>query len=341
VACFDDAHILDLAERRRPMDGASQAHLASCAECRRVFAAVVRGAGDTLRGAPQGDEPTEEPAWSELGQGVVVARRYELEAFLGAGGMGIVWRGRRLEDGMPVALKIARAMDPDLWKRLEREAQVAAALSHPNIARTLDVLPATASLGPVLVYELLEGETLASRLARQHVLPFDEACRVLVGVALALEAAHACGVVHRDLKPQNVFLAGPRVVVLDFGIAKLTEAWGAHTRLTRTGAVLGSPRYMAPEQLFAEEPIDARADVWALAALLMTALTGRAPIEASSVGEAMKALRRRDVANLGALLPGAPPEVLGVARAALEVDRRTRLATVTPLREVLSRFTRG
>jgi serine/threonine-protein kinase len=338
VACLDDELILDLAERRRPMDGASQAHLASCAECRRVFAAVARGAGDTLREGTQGDDPASEPAWSELGQGVVVDRRYELEAFLGAGGMGIVWRARRLDDGTPVALKIARAMDADLWKRLEREAQVAAALSHPNIARTLDVLPATAERGPVIVYELLEGETLASRLAREHVLPFGEGYRVLVDVALALEAAHARGVVHRDLKPQNVFLAGPRVVVLDFGLAKLTSEWGAHSRLTRTGAVLGSPRYMAPEQIFAEEIVDARADVWALAAVLMTVFTGRAPIEASSAGEAMKALRRGDVADLGALLPAAPEELLGLARAALKVDRRERLASVTPLRDVLSRF---
>src|SRR5262249_15588079 len=110
--CLEDEMLLDLAEGRRPIDPASQAHLAACSECRRILAAVARGAGATLD--EQGAAPGDEPAWDELGQGVTVASRYVLEAFLGAGGMSVVWRARRIDDGARVALKVARASSPEL-----------------------------------------------------------------------------------------------------------------------------------------------------------------------------------------------------------------------------------
>jgi eukaryotic-like serine/threonine-protein kinase len=334
--CLEDERLLDLAEGRRAIDPASQAHLAACSECRRIFAAVARGAGATLDDA--GAAPDDEPAWDELGQGVTVASRYVLEAFLGAGGMSVVWRAQRKDDGARVALKLARAGSPELWHRFEREAKVAGALAHPNIVRTLDVVPATASRGPVLVLELLEGETLEAHLARSPALSLGQASRIVLAIASALGAAHARGVVHRDLKPQNIFLSGPRVVVLDFGIAKLTPAFGAHSKITRPGTVLGSPRYMAPEQVFGEEPIDERADVWALASVLVRMLTGRAPVEGESLGEIMRTLRAGRVADLGQLAPQLPADVIALARHALAIERGARFRDVGRFEAVLGRY---
>jgi serine/threonine protein kinase len=332
-ACLDDERLLDAAEGRRALDALEEAHLGICDECRRVFAAAARGGGSTLTGTP---EPADdEPPWEELGQGVVVARRYALERFLGRGGMGIVWAARRIADGRIVAVKIARSTDEDLHRRFEREARIAATLVHPNVARMLDVVPATDARGPCLVQEMLDGETLEACLVRRGALSLRDAARVMVPIAGALGAAHALGIVHRDLKPQNVMLAGERVVVLDFGVAKLLPAWGAHSRLTRTGAVLGTPRYMAPEQVFGEPDVDARADVWALGAVLYRALAGRAPIEGSTLGHVMKELGQGGVRDLAALAPGLPPSVLALARAALVVPRERRVASVADFVQVL------
>ena len=335
MRCLDDEVLLDVAEGRRALDVATEEHLAVCSECRRVLAAAARGAGRTLREEGPGPEGGE-PSWDELGQEVVVAGRYVLQRFLGAGGMGVVWAARRLDDGAPVALKIARSTDAELRRRFEREARIAATLEHPNIARILDVVPATETRGPCLVQELISGESLEVRLVREGTLPLRDAARVLVPIASAVTAAHARGIVHRDLKPQNVLLATGRVVVLDFGIAKLLPLWGAHTKLTRTGAVLGTPRYMAPEQVFGEPDVDARADVWALGALLFRALAGRAPVEGTTLGHVTKELLRGAVMDLAVAAPGLPQEVLELVRAALVVPRARRFAGVAHFGEVLA-----
>jgi serine/threonine-protein kinase len=339
-ACLDDEALLDVAEGRRALDPYTEAHLGGCDLCRRVFAAAARGGGGTLRGVET--DLGDEPSWEELGQGVVVARRYLLERFLGAGSMGIVWAARDTAtdgDGDRVALKVARSADPELRRRFEREARVASALDHPNVVRTLDILPAAASRGPCLVMELLEGEPLEARLLRVGALDVREGARVGVAIAAALAAAHAQGIVHRDLKPQNVMLAGARVVVLDFGIAKLLPAWGAHTKLTATGAVVGTPRFMAPEQIFGEPDVDARADVWALGALLLRVLSGRAPVEGSTIGEVTKALRHGTVPDPAVLAPALPEDVLALLRSALVVPREKRLADVRRFVDVLAQFT--
>jgi serine/threonine protein kinase len=354
--CLDDATLLELAEGRGALDEATAEHLADCADCRRLFAAVARGAGATLRDvAPETTEG--EPSWEELGRGVVVAGRYVLEGFLGAGGMGVVWAARSLDgDGSArVAVKVARAESPELRRRLEREARIAASLVHPGIVRTLEVLPATESRGPCLVQELLAGEPLETLLARHGRLPLPQAARATIAVAHALGAAHARGIVHRDLKPQNVFVcapdgaatgpageavpAGARVVVLDFGIAKLLPTWGEHSKLTRTGAVLGTPQYMAPEQVFGEADVDARADVWALGALLFRALCGRAPVEGRGFGEVVRELRLGRVGDLGALAPDVPGDVVALVRSALVMERDHRVVGVERFAEVLGRWT--
>jgi eukaryotic-like serine/threonine-protein kinase len=331
--CIDDTLVCEIAEGRRPLCSAYEAHLSECAECRQVLAVALRGLGDTTRvdaAAPD----AEEPSWDELGQGVVIAGRYQLESFLGAGGMGVVWAARDLDGPHErVAIKVARSTDVELSRRLEREGRIAAALDHPSVVRTMDVLPATATRGACLVQELLIGETLDARLVREGTLSLAEAARIVGAVAAAVAVAHARGVVHRDLKPQNVFLTADRVVVLDFGIAGLLPAWGAHSRLTRTGAVMGTPGYMAPEQLLGE-PVDVRADVWGLGALLLRVLTGRTPMATGSPWAAMKALRAG--ALLGVELPdeGLPPAIAALLRAALVMAPERRLAHVGPFVEL-------
>jgi serine/threonine protein kinase len=158
---------------------------------------------------------------------------------------------------------------------------------------------------------------------------------VMVPVADAIAAAHARGILHRDLKPQNVFLAPGRVVVLDFGIAKLLPSWGEHSRLTHTGAVLGTPRYMAPEQLFGESDPDERADVWAMGALLYCMLAGRPPIDGRTAGEVMKALRHAARVDLAEAVPGLPDGVLALVRGALVADRAGRSGSARTFAEVL------
>ncbi len=206
-------------------------------------------------------------AWgTELHTGMVVGR-FELVRELGRGGFGVVWEARDRELGRSVALKAvwAGARAGLREERLLREAEAAARLSHPNIVTLFDV--GRAEQGPYLVLELLRGETLAERLDRGP-LPVPEAVRVGLEVAKALAHAHAGGVVHRDLKPGNVFLCQDgRVKVLDFGLA---HAFG---RRRQDG---GTPAYMAPEQM-AGAPEDERTDVFALGVMLFEMLSGKLP----------------------------------------------------------------
>jgi len=215
--------------------------------------------------------------------GVIVAERFEIERFAGEGGMGVVYRARDVATGDPVALKVfrGRAGTPG-GDRFLREARVLADLRHPGVVRY--VAHGTLADGGSLYMAMdwLEGEDLSQRLARGPLGP-DETALFGHRVAEALAAAHARGVVHRDVKPSNLFLLGGdvgRPVVLDFGVARLALSARA---ATRTGAVLGTPGYMAPEQARGERDVDARADVFSLGCVLFECLTGRAAFVADHV----------------------------------------------------------
>jgi serine/threonine protein kinase len=278
--CLDDALLIEVAEGRRVFDAANGAHLARCAACRQAFATAARLAHrpEKISNVPQTRvdlEPNsnEEPSWDELGSGVVVGRRYELERFIGSGASSVVWAARDLRTESRVALKIARPAPAEVLQRLEREARILSTLRHPSIVSALDALPATASRGPAFTMPLLEGETLDECFLRRGKLPLEEACRVAAELAEALTVAHAAGIVHRDLKPQNVFLTPERAMILDFGIAKRPPSAAHSSQITRSGVMLGTLSTMAPEQWSGERDIDARADLWALGAMLYRALT--------------------------------------------------------------------
>src|SRR5215510_7676593 len=223
----------------------------------------------------------------EIAAGSLIGERYRLERVIGRGGMGVVWAAEDIVTQQRNALKFLKdgVGDPDAPRRFLREARAASAVRHPNVVRTLDVLELEDG-SPVLVMELLEGESLREMLRREQKIPLGELAEILVPVVSAVGTAHALGIVHRDLKPENIFLsrgpAGERVVkILDFGIAKLTALDGEAMRSTgiTTSTVLGTPAYMAPEQVFGESDLDHRADIWALGLLLYQCLSGVLPTE--------------------------------------------------------------
>ena len=217
---------------------------------------------------------------------------YEITSAIGAGGMGEVYRARDTRLNRDVALKIlppAVASDHDRVARFEREAEMLAALNHPNIAQIHGVEDAGGSLA--LVMELVEGEDLAARIARGPV-PFDDTLPIARQIADALEAAHEQGIIHRDLKPANIKVRSDGTVkVLDFGLAKAVESSQVGARhasplhesptltspaMTAAGLILGTAAYMSPEQARGK-PIDRRADIWAFGAVLFETLTGKRP----------------------------------------------------------------
>ncbi len=216
--------------------------------------------------------------------------KYRIEAELSRGGQGAVYRGRHEVLERAVAIKMLRpemTTGSELLLRFVNEAKAASAIRHPSIIEIFD-FGHTDDGQAYLVMELLDGETLSSRLAKRGKLAEPDAIRITQGIAAALGAAHAKGIFHRDLKPDNVFLIpdpdlGERAKVLDFGIAKLSDQ--ASQLHTRTGALMGTPLYMAPEQARSAGLIDHRADLYSLGCILYELLTGKPPLVGEGSGE--------------------------------------------------------
>jgi eukaryotic-like serine/threonine-protein kinase len=209
-----------------------------------------------------------------------LAARYRLDELIATGGMGSVYRAVDEHLGRPVAIKVLKrvlADDPTFLERFRREARASALVNHPNVARTFDYGDRHSE--PFIVMELVEGETLAERIERQGRLPWREAFAIAEQVARALAAAHAEGVVHRDVKPANILLdPSGQVKVTDFGIAR---AAAQATTLTRPGMVLGSANYVAPEQAQGS-PAGPAADLYSLGCVLFEAVTGATPYQGNN-----------------------------------------------------------
>jgi serine/threonine protein kinase len=219
-----------------------------------------------------------------LATGRVFAGRYEIQEELGAGGMGVVYRAFDREIGETVALKAirpdVREFDPTLLERFKQELRLARRITHRNVVRTFD-------LGEVdriyyITMEYVRGTTVASLIKEAGRLAVPAALTIGKQVCRALEVAHEAGIVHRDIKPGNL-LVDPTgfLKVTDFGIARLAGPQTDGKALTVEGAVVGTPQYMAPEQLLGE-PVDGRADIYATGAVLFECVTGRRPYEATS-----------------------------------------------------------
>jgi serine/threonine-protein kinase len=226
-----------------------------------------------------------------LAAGACIAGKYRLLRRLGAGGMGQVWRARNETTGADLALKVLHEVhDASLDARFRNEAQLGAMLSHRSIVRIFDLIEEVDGT-LVLVMELLRGESLAQYLRRRGPLSTREAVAIALPVLSALAHAHESGVVHRDVTPGNIFLAVdpdgqviPKLV--DFGIAKLPVAGS----LTLDGRVLGSPRYMAPEQIRAASDIDGRSDLFSVAVTIYETIAGASPFEATTPAASLAAV---------------------------------------------------
>jgi eukaryotic-like serine/threonine-protein kinase len=253
--------------------------------------------------------------------------RYRMEALLAAGGMGEVWAARDLLLGRAVAVKVlggALAGDGRAAERLRREARAAGRLEHPNIARVLDLGEHDGR--PYLVMELLEGESLAARIDRAGAMPPAEAARIVAAVADALEAAHRAGVVHRDVKPGNVFLTSTgEVKVLDFGIASAA----GDTAIT-TGDLIGTAAYLAPERALGHRATPA-ADIYALGVVLYELLAGHRPFAAGSDVEPAMAHVNADPPPLTEAAPATPPSLVAACHQALAKDPGSRQSSAAEL----------
>ncbi|HTL35054.1 MAG TPA: protein kinase [Kofleriaceae bacterium] len=241
-----------------------------------------------------------------LHPGTVVGNRFEIEHLAGKGGMGAVYRARDRKTGDVVALKVVHDEAPnDHHERLVREARVLAELQHPSIVRYL-AFGATDRGWPYLAMEWLEGEDLAMQL-RADGLDASDAIVLATRVAEALGAAHERGIVHRDIKPSNLFLVGSdpaRVKVLDFGVARQQQA---DDGVTRTGAAVGTPRYMAPEQARGSRDVDVRADVFALGCVLFECLAGRPAFSGANQGAVLAKILLEDAPKLSSVRDDLPP----------------------------------
>ena len=215
---------------------------------------------------------------------VAVGTQYLIECEIGRGGMAVVYRATDLRLHRPVAIKVLPpdvAFNPDVRARFIREAQTAAQLSHPNIVPIYNVDEADGGGLVYFVMAYVDGESLGVRLAREGAWPVDRAVRVLRDVADALAYAHARGVIHRDIKPDNILIdrASGRPMVTDFGIARAAQA---ETRLTAPGVAVGTPAYMSPEQALGERELDGRSDLYSLAVVGYHMLAGETPFKAAN-----------------------------------------------------------
>ena len=282
----------------------------------------------------------------QLACGEVIAGRYRLDRLLGEGGMGAVWEATHTITRKRTALKFVKGSaeaKPELRRRFMREARAAALVEHPNVITVRDVFELEDAT-PVMVMDLLEGETLARRLTRERTLSIADAADILLPVVSAVGAAHAMGIVHRDLKPENIFLvrdADPTatVKVLDFGIAKLTAPDAETGGATTTGAMLGTPYYMAPEQCFGES-VDHRADVWAIGVILYEVLSGGRPVEGDNPGQIFKRLMSDAIPPLSSVAPDVPDDLAALVGRMLAKDRADRPADLREVEEVLARHAR-
>ena len=281
---------------------------------------------------------------SEVPQpGDIVAEKYTVVRQLGAGGMGAVLEVVHRVTGKHFAVKwmLSEANDGDtMVQRFIREAKVAGRFQHRNVVEVYDV--GQEGQSPYMVMELLRGESLHDRL-RRGPMNAREAIAVLIPVMRGVQAAHDAGIIHRDLKPDNIFLSHPSqgdentVIpkVLDFGISKVQNNSGNTTQLTQVGTVLGTPEYMAPEQV-RSLPVDNRTDVYALGVILFQMLSGQLPHSGGSYSDIVIKVATEPPADLRKLQPDTPAAVADAVARALAKQPRDRFATVAEFAKTLA-----
>jgi eukaryotic-like serine/threonine-protein kinase len=269
----------------------------------------------------------------------VFGARYEIVGLVGAGGMGTVYRARDKELDEVVALKLLRAdllNQPGMLERFRQEVKLARRVTHRNVARTYDIGECDGE--KFLTMEFVEGEALSSRLARDGALPLDVVLTLTDGICAGLSAAHEAGIVHRDLKPDNVMIANDgRVVVTDFGIARALSG----TESTATvGLTLGTPAYMAPEQVEGAKDLDARADIYALGAMLYECLVGAPAWSGDSVWSLASARLLKPPPDPRVRRADLPPSVAELVLRCMARRREDRFSSAKEITLLLAGMTR-
>lgn len=310
-------------------NNAVPADAAFCPVCGLASTGVVLE--DTLLGASHSAEGAARSY--ELAPARLIAAlgpNYELGRLLGRGGYAEVFTVRDLRLKRELALKVLRPdliLTDALITRFRREAEAVGALQNPHIVPVYDVGEADGICW--LMMPLIRGETLKSVLARERRLPVQEARRILLEASEGLQAAHEAGTVHRDIKPENLMIDGKtqRVLLMDFGIAKAMDAAGDHS-ITGTGVVIGTPKYMSPEQAMGKQAPDPRSDQYSLAVVGYQMLSGRVPFEGENVREVMAKQLLEEAAPLSRLVQDVPPEISSSIHQALRKDPRQRFASM-------------
>ncbi len=285
-----------------------------------------------------GETPLEK-SFEELAPGDTVDERYVIERVIGRGASGVVYEATHRLIGKRLAIKCLHpqmASSPVAVQRLFREARISAALRHPNVVEVFD-----AGRDGDLYYltmELLEGEPLSEHLERE-LQPIEEIVRIFLAIMDGVAAVHGAGVVHRDLKPDNVYLArgedgvlAPKV--LDFGVSKLYEPGRA--QITTLGMTMGTPYYMAPEQMSDSRAVDVRADVYSLGVMLDEALSAKVPYDGDSLLEIFTRAQEGRPVPLRELRPDVPPSLEALVARAMCPERDARFADVLSMREALA-----
>jgi len=282
---------------------------------------------------------------SPLRTGDLVAGKYRLESEIGSGGMGVVFSAIHIHLEQRVALKflfVEAAQNPELVERFWREARAAVKIQSEHVARVMDIGQLETGT-PYIVMEYLEGDDLENLVKANGPLAVGDAVRYVLHACEALAEVHAQGIVHRDIKPANLFLAlradGSKIVkLLDFGISKAAPAWTEAVSLTNTFAVIGSPRYMSPEQLRSSRDVDARADVWALGVTMFELLGGKSPFARGTMPEVCASILKDEPLSLSGLRPGISVELEGVIRRCLAKDPDGRYRNIAELAMALRPF---